>query len=107
MHKDDQTVVKERIYLDKADKNVLHDEITTIDNALTRPWTVMQTYPARDPRGNLGRAIRALNSTAHVVIGNEHYFLSGERPADAGAKEPAAARPALFQYRRGRSRPAS
>jgi len=32
-------VIKERIYLDKADSNTLVDEITTIDNALTRPWT--------------------------------------------------------------------
>ena len=44
LHKDNQTVVKERIYLDKADPNILRDEITTIDNALTRPWTVIRGY---------------------------------------------------------------
>src|SRR5712692_10276924 len=44
LHSDNQTVVKERIYLDKADPNLLHDEITTIDHALTRPWVVMKTY---------------------------------------------------------------
>jgi hypothetical protein len=44
LHKDNQTVVKERIYLDKADPNILRDEITTIDNALTRPWTVTRGY---------------------------------------------------------------
>jgi hypothetical protein len=43
-HADNQTVVKERIYLDKVDSNVLHDEVTTIDNALTRPWTVTKNY---------------------------------------------------------------
>ena len=37
-------VFKERIYLDKADPNILHDEITVIDHALTRPWTVMKNY---------------------------------------------------------------
>ena len=31
LHDDGQTVVKERIYLDKQNKDVLHDEITTID----------------------------------------------------------------------------
>ena len=30
---------KERIRLDKIDRH-LHDEITVIDHALTRPWTV-------------------------------------------------------------------
>src|SRR5262249_12262624 len=48
LHADNQTVVKERIYLDKNDKDVLHDEITTIDHALTRPWTVCRTY-LREP----------------------------------------------------------
>jgi hypothetical protein len=37
MHEDNQTVVKERIYLDKADKDLLHNDLTTIDHALTRP----------------------------------------------------------------------
>ena len=27
-----------------SDANVLHDEITVVDNALTRPWTVMKNY---------------------------------------------------------------
>jgi hypothetical protein len=35
--KDGQAVVKERIYLDKAKSDILHNEITTIDHALTRP----------------------------------------------------------------------
>lgn len=37
---DNETIVKEKIYLDKADSNIMRLEITTIDNALTRPWTV-------------------------------------------------------------------
>src|SRR6184192_2347650 len=44
LHRDNQTVVKERIYQDKADPNILYDEITTLDNALTRPWTVTKNY---------------------------------------------------------------
>ena len=43
LHADNQTVVKERIYLDKTNPDVLNDEITTIDHALTRPWTVTKT----------------------------------------------------------------
>ena len=34
-HKDGEAVVKEQIYLDKTDHNLLHDDITTIDHALT------------------------------------------------------------------------
>jgi len=37
LHADNQTVVKERFFLDKTNKDVFHDEITTIDHALTRP----------------------------------------------------------------------
>jgi len=39
LHADNETIVKERISLDKADRNILHDDITTIDHALTRPWS--------------------------------------------------------------------
>jgi hypothetical protein len=44
LHSDNQTIVKERIYLDKNDKDILHDAVTTIDHALTRPWTVDRIY---------------------------------------------------------------
>jgi hypothetical protein len=33
MHEDNETIIKERIYLDKANPDLLHDEITTIDDA--------------------------------------------------------------------------
>ncbi len=48
LHQDNQTVVKERIYLDKADPNMLYDDITVIDHALTRPWTITKKY-VRNP----------------------------------------------------------
>jgi len=44
LHRDNQTVVKEKLYHDKADRNILRNEITTIDNALTRPWTANRFY---------------------------------------------------------------
>jgi hypothetical protein len=44
VHEDNQTVIKERIYSDKTDREVLHDEITSYDHALTRPWTVTRSY---------------------------------------------------------------
>ena len=39
-HQDGKTVVKERIFLDKADKEILYNQITVFDNALTRPWSI-------------------------------------------------------------------
>jgi hypothetical protein len=44
LHRDNQSVIKERIYLDRADPNILHDEMTVIDNSLTRPWTVDKRF---------------------------------------------------------------
>jgi hypothetical protein len=44
LHEDNETVVAEKISLDKANADVLHDEITTYDHALTRPWTVTRSY---------------------------------------------------------------
>jgi hypothetical protein len=44
LHEDDESVITERIYLDKADHDLLHDQITVTDHALTRPWTVIKNY---------------------------------------------------------------
>jgi len=79
LHQDNKTVVKERIYLDKANPNLLHDEITTIDNALTRPWVVDKTYR----RGVSDKPIWwredvCAEGNAHVGLGKENYFLSAD-----------------------------
>jgi hypothetical protein len=44
LHKDNQSIIKERIYQDKADPNVLRDQITVIDHAFTKPWTVTRSF---------------------------------------------------------------
>jgi hypothetical protein len=44
LHKDNQSIIKERISLDKADPNVLRDQITVIDHAFTKPWTVTRSF---------------------------------------------------------------
>ena len=53
-HADNQSIVKERIYLDKANRDILHDEITLIDHAYTRPWTVTKSYPRYQAPGPTG-----------------------------------------------------
>jgi hypothetical protein len=78
LHKDNQSIFKERIYLDKADRNILHDEITVIDHALTRPWTVDKRYTRNpDPRPEWFESI-CDEYNAQVFIGSEHYYLSAE-----------------------------
>ena len=44
VHADNQSIVKERIYLDKTAPNTLRDEVTLIDHAFTRPWTVSKGF---------------------------------------------------------------
>ena len=76
LHADNQTIVKERIYLDKTNANVLHDEVTTIDHALTRPWTVLKSYD-RVPNPIWIEAICA-ESNQLVRIGSEIYMFSAD-----------------------------
>ena len=78
LHFDNQSVFKERIYLDKADPNVLHDEITVIDNALTRPWTVDKKYMRRAERHPEWVEAYCVEGTALVGVGSEIYYLSAD-----------------------------
>jgi hypothetical protein len=89
LHKDNQTIVKERMYLDKADANFMFNEVTTIDNALTRPWTVTKKYQrVRDPI--FIEAICA-EGNEHVRIGKDYYMISADghlMPAKKGQAPP-------------------
>src|SRR5262249_37831630 len=76
LHKDNQTIIKERIYLDRSDTDLLHNDITTIDNALTRPWTVSKTY--RRNRNPVWSQTDCGESNNHVVIGKENYYVSAD-----------------------------
>ena len=78
LHYDNQSIFKERIYLDKTDPNILHDEITVIDNALTRPWTVDKKYVRNpNPRPEWPE-ISCPENNAQIFIGKENYFLSAD-----------------------------
>jgi hypothetical protein len=78
LHSDNETVVKERIYLDKADPDLLHDDVTTIDHALTGPWTVARSYRrGKNPRPAWVEMNCAENNQ-HLRIGTENYFISAD-----------------------------
>ena len=75
---DNQSVFRERFHLDKDNPDVLHDEITVIDHALTRPWSVDKTFrrsPNPRPRWNETSCVEGNNQ---VVVGKENYFLSAD-----------------------------
>jgi hypothetical protein len=76
MHADNETVIKERIYLDKADKDVLHNEMTTFDHSLTRPWSVMKNY--RRIHKVMWTENNCVEGNQHVTIGKENYLLSAD-----------------------------
>jgi hypothetical protein len=76
LHDDNASVIKERFFLDKANSDLLRIEITSIDHALTRPWTVLKTF--RRERNVLWAEYDCAESNNHVVVGKEYYFLSGD-----------------------------
>jgi hypothetical protein len=89
LHVDNQTIVKEHIYLDKAKPDILHDEVTTIDHALTRPWTVLKTY--HRVRNPIWVEAICAEGNQHVRIGNENYMISADgylMPAKKGQAPP-------------------
>jgi hypothetical protein len=78
LHFDNEWVFKERFHLDKNDPNLLHDEITTFDHALTRPWSVDKTFRRNpNPYPSWSR-IACAETTQQIVVGKEPYMLSAD-----------------------------
>ena len=91
LHPDNQSVIREKVYLDKSDKNSLHDEISVEDHALTKPWTVLKTYTRNaDPKHVVREDVCAENNP-HIEIGHDTYMLSADgylMPVKKGQKPP-------------------
>lgn len=83
--------VLERISLDRANPKILLDEITTIDAALTRPWTVVKKYD-RDPNEAVSwPEENCAENNGHVVIQGQDYFLAADgnlMPTGKGQRGP-------------------
>ena len=78
LHDDGETVVTERLFVDKADADVLHDVITVTDHALTRPWTVDKKYVLNPNPRPIWPEYYITEGNGQVMIGKENYFLSGD-----------------------------
>jgi hypothetical protein len=103
IHTDDESVFKERIYLDKGDPNVLHDEITTIDHALIRPWTVTRNYRRVASDKPVWLEFNCAENNPHVQIGGDNYFLSAGGLLMPARKDQAP--PDLKYFKRGSKAP--
>jgi hypothetical protein len=78
LHFDNQSIFKERLRRDKHDSDIFHDEITVIDHALTRPWTVDKRYVRNpNPRPDWPEYYCGENN-AQIAIGTENYFLGAD-----------------------------
>jgi hypothetical protein len=75
---DNQSIFRERIYRDRANPNLMHDEMTTIDHALTRPWTVDKRYVRGSDPDNQWPEYYITEYNAQVGIGGQNYFLSAD-----------------------------
>jgi len=89
LHDDNETVVREKIYLDRANPELMHNEITIMDHAFTRPWTVDKHYMRL--RHVVWLEDNCNENNHHIVIGKENYFVSGDgylMPARKGQTPP-------------------
>jgi hypothetical protein len=77
-HVDNESIIKERIFLDKTKPDVLHDEITLIDHAYTRPWVVMKNYRREPVKFPEWTEYNCTGENELIKIGNETYFRGGD-----------------------------
>jgi hypothetical protein len=91
LHRDNLTVIKEKIFIDKSDPNVAHNEVTVIDNALTRPWTVMKNLRRGQELYPSWNEENCPETNNHVAVGKEDYMISWDgylMPTKKGQKAP-------------------
>jgi hypothetical protein len=89
LHDDNESIIRERMYLDKNNPDTLVNEITTIDNALTQPWKIVKNY--RRERNVEWYEDLCSENNNHVMIGKENYFMSADgylMPAKKGQQPP-------------------
>jgi hypothetical protein len=85
LHEDGQTIVKEYIRVDPGNPDILRNEITTIDHALTRPWTVTRSYTRKRAAKWFEHPCENAYSQ-HLYLGGEAYFFSADGRLMPGRK---------------------
>jgi len=77
-HEDGEAVITERIYLDKANRNKLYDQVTIFDHALTRPYSKLQMANRNpNPRPVWFSDVCSENNN-WVRIDGQNYYLAAD-----------------------------
>jgi hypothetical protein len=77
-HKDGETIIKERIYFDKDNQNMLHDEVTVLDHSLTRPWIVTRNYRRSTEPQPVWNEEACAEGNPLVRVGDDAFFMSSD-----------------------------
>jgi hypothetical protein len=72
---DNQSVFKERFFIDKTNPDIIHDLTTVIDHALTRPWTSDRQYRRVSEQVVQWPETWCQEGNQNVLIGKENYLL--------------------------------
>ena len=75
---DNQSIFRERFFIDKSDRNILHVLTTVFDHALTRPWTSDRQYHRLAEKVEQWPETWCQEGNANIVIGKENYFLRAD-----------------------------
>jgi hypothetical protein len=78
LDRDNQSVIKERIHLDQADRNTIYDEITVYDHALTRPWSITRKAVRNANPRPVWRTETCPADNSWVRIGKDAYYRSAD-----------------------------
>jgi hypothetical protein len=91
LHRDNQTIVKEHYTFDRNEPDLISNEVTVFDHALTRPWTVTKHYRRRPEARPWWVEDNCMENNNHIRIQGEAYFLSADgmiMPAKKGQRPP-------------------
>ena|SRR6266853_157603 len=89
LHEDNQTVIRERIELDKSNKELLRNRVTIEDRSLTGPWTINRVY--RRDVNPMWDFVDCAENNPHVLIGKDYYMVSADgylMPTKRGQQAP-------------------
>jgi hypothetical protein len=91
LHADGETIVKERYTFDRNTPDVINNEVTVLDHALTHPWTVTKHYRRNPNPYPWWVEDNCMENNNHLRVQGEAYFLSADgliMPAKKGQRPP-------------------
>ena len=91
LHSDNQTIVKEHYTFDSSRPEVINNEVTVFDHALTHHWTVTKHYRRSPNPRPWWVEDNCMENNNHLRLQGEAYFLSADgliMPAKKGQRAP-------------------